>query len=217
MKKYTLLLALALTVPAAACNDSHGRDDDAGPRPDAGLSADAGWSVDGGSGSDAGMICRPPTPERHRASADVCPMDRPFFMIEEPSEPFWTCTTHEECTDGINGHCTGNSFHGYACSYDRCFSDAECDNGPCACRGAGGGGTNHCLQGNCQTDADCGEGIACSPTLGMCGDYSGTIGYYCHTCDDECTDDADCGGAPSYCAYNELSGHWACQDSHCAG
>ena len=218
MKKYTFWFALLIA--SAGCADTHGRGDDAGDSRDAGI-ADAGDSTDAGDSRDAGgPTCVPPVPERHRPTATVCTMDRPFTPIEDPAG-MWPCSTHEECTDGINGRCTGGSFHGYQCSYDGCFSDAECGAGPCACRGVDGtgrsGGANHCLEGNCQTDADCGAGVACSPTLGSCGDYSGTIGYYCHTCDDECTDDADCGEYPNYCAYDELRSRWTCQDSHCAG
>ena len=216
MKNLSLLLTLALA--SAACNESHGSADDAGPRADAGLS-------DTGPARDADLGCSIPTPERHRATAELCAMDRGTPPIIEPIPDFSGCTTHAECTDGINGRCTGSPRNGYNCSYDQCFSDSECGSGPCDCRGARGGvgsfGSNHCLQGDCQTDADCGVGGACSPTLGTCGDFGGVVGYYCHTCEDLCTDDSDCpassSGLPGYCAYDELAGRWACQDSQCAG
>ena len=92
--------------------------------------------------------------------------------------------------------------------------------GVCACGGGFWSDNNVCLNdGNCRTDADCGEGGACSPTLGDCGDYAGVVAYYCHTPTDECVDDADCTGTAGrgYCAYNPAAGHWMCSDAQCVG
>lgn len=78
-----------------------------------------------------------------------------------------------------------------------------------------------CLAGNCRTDSDCANGGYCSPTLGQCGNYTGVIGYYCHTPSDECTDDSDCTGnptsGPGYCMYSPEVAHWLCSYSHCVG
>lgn len=130
------------------------------------------------------------------------------------------CTTHEECTEGMNGRCTDYG-RGYAdCTYDQCFEDSECASGPCICGGDFAG--NSCRGGDCQIDADCGDGGYCSPTFGDCGDYSGVIAYYCHTPEDECTDDTDCEGhrdgfGGAYCMYSPEVARWICSDSHCAG
>jgi hypothetical protein len=78
--------------------------------------------------------------------------------------------------------------------------------------------SNVCKQGNCRTDADCGAGGYCSPTLGSCGNYGGVVGYYCHTKRDTCVDDGDCtkNGATD-CRFDQVSGAWACAGSQCAG
>lgn len=224
------LLFFACGLALSACNASHGRGDDAGSRDD-----DAAIADDAATGEDAGPRrrddagprgCVLPEPEQHRSAAATCDTERPLDPITETPPDWSECDSHDDCTDGTNGRCTGNSFHGYACTYDRCFADAECADrgGPCLCRGEGGGrgsgGANHCVTGNCQTDADCGPGGFCSPTLGDCGDYGGTTGYYCHTCEDECTDDADCGEGDwgrGYCRYDSVIGHWRCASDHCAG
>jgi hypothetical protein len=134
------------------------------------------------------------------------------------------CRTHAECTAGDNGRCVGNGHDGWRCTYDDCFSDADCPGfdggraGVCACKNGFRSDNNVCLYaGNCRTDADCGGGY-CSPTLGQCGRYGTFVGYYCHTSADECTDDADCAATPNaYCAWSELKGHWACSTSYCVG
>lgn len=207
-------LSILPFVLLVACGDSHTADDgggghDGGPLPD-------GAIADGG-GTDGGA-CTLPVAEQHRASASACPMDRP--MTTPDPTAMGDCATDADCTEGVNGRCV--SHRGYAfCSYDTCFADDACE-GPCLCRGEGGGvgsgGANRCVSGNCQTDADCGPGNFCSPTLGDCGLYGGTVGYYCHTCDDECTNDSECTemGA-GYCAYSPTVAHWICQYTQCAG
>ena len=214
--------ALAILALATACNTSHGRRDDAGVRgDDATVPDDAARPRR--DASPPGCVL--PEPEQHRAAGATCDAERPLYPITEMPPDWSDCDGHDDCTDGINGRCTGNSFHGYRCTYDGCFADGECADrgGPCLCRGEAGGrgGDAHrCVMGDCQTDADCGPGGFCSPTLGDCGDYGGTNGYYCHTCDDECTDDADCGDGTwgrGYCRYDEVLGHWRCAAEHCAG
>lgn len=128
---------------------------------------------------------------------------------------------------GSNGRCVGNPHDGCRCSYDACVDDRGCTaGGPCACRLAtrGAAGANVCLPGNCQVDADCGAGGYCSPTFGSCGEYSGVVGYRCHTRQDECLDDEDCAGGDAgflgqrpYCMYAPEVGHWRCSNSACAG
>jgi hypothetical protein len=68
---------------------------------------------------------------------------------------------------------------------------------------------NACSTGNCQADSDCGDDGFCSPTLGSCGNYMGVVGYYCHTCEDECVNDWDCGRGAG-CVYSQEVEHWVC-------
>ena len=94
--------------------------------------------------------------------------------------------------------------------------DGRCGSGPTL---AASTPINTCKAGNCRVDKDCGGGSGfCSPSLGQCGNYAGVVGYYCHTPQDKCTDDADCaaqGGGD--CRFNQVSGAWECQTSQCAG
>lgn len=167
-------------------------------------------------------------PRAHRASATVCPSDRPEVTCNAgtvgPGQP---CMASAECTMGTNGRCVGNPHDGCRCSYDECQSDRDCPtNALCACRHPTrrGAGANVCLPGNCRTDADCGSCGFCSPSLDSCGDYGGVAGYYCHTPRDECTDDEDCAGYDAgflgqrpYCMYDSIVGHWKCSNMACAG
>lgn len=166
-------------------------------------------------------------PLKHRAAATMCDDER---STVEPSIPSGSgapvdCTSHADCQNGDNGRCVGNSHDGWYCTYDLCFADADCGPSPKVCECGGGFRSDHnvCLnEGNCRVDADCGANGFCSPTLGSCGDYSGTVGYYCHTAADECVDDADCADEPStfgapYCAYNPTAGKWMCSSQQCVG
>lgn len=166
-------------------------------------------------------------PLRHRATATMCPADRPSQSCQGPIGGPAGCTSDRECTMGTNGRCIGNSHDGCRCNYDVCRSDSECAmGGVCECRLASrfAAGANVCLAGNCRVDADCGSNGYCSPTLGDCGEYGGLVGYYCHTAADECIDDADCAnvdagflGQGGYCAYSREVGHWRCSNQGCAG
>lgn len=133
------------------------------------------------------------------------------------------CSTDKDCTDGANGRCNF-SRAGATCSYDACFQDNDCD-GVCECESPKDSTIgNQCLPGNCKVDSDCQDTGFCSPTLGTCGNYSGTEAYYCHTPEDECLDDSDCkdfssGGAgrDPYCTFSSEVSHWVCADAHCVG
>lgn len=203
-----LLLPLAAALLVACGTDDVGAltGDDVG-FPDTGVESDAGVRE----------------PEHHRPVATPCDDQRsdrlPDIPDPNPGPPYVQCTTHEECAEGDNGRCVGNSHDGYYCTYDQCFTDGDCAAGlVCQCGGGFRSDHNVCFRsGNCRIDADCGPGGFCSPTYGSCGDYSSFVAYYCHTPQDECLDDSDCGDYPSYCAYDEVAGRWTCQDSHCAG
>jgi hypothetical protein len=167
----------------------------------------------------------------HRVEASSCeasvvpnPNDGPTIW-EGYSGPIH-CRKNSECTAGENGVCQGNPHDGYGCTYDTCFDDGVCGGKVCECDGKTRSGRNVCLsEGNCRVDSDCGEGGACSPSFGGCGSYTGVVGYYCHTAQDECVNDDDCVGTPPagplqgtpYCAYSPTAGRWGCSTSQCAG
>lgn len=218
----SLAPAAALALFAlAGCAESHGTctaDDcpdasgsDAGPGSDAGLRADGGG-------------CLAHAPAAHRTAGSACDHVRPPGSSPDFEGPPASCTTDADCTEGENGRCNGNGHDGWRCTYDACFADADCSGtSVCECEGSFRSDANSCLPGNCRTDGDCATGF-CSPTLGSCGDYTGTTGWFCHTCEDECVDDADCAtgvdagffGRP-YCAFEPTAGHWVCMNTHCAG
>jgi hypothetical protein len=188
------------------------------------LAVACGGQTDGpgsASGQDSVATGIGRVPEKHRAAPVACDDQRPpgggraFFVGSE-------CTQDAECSAGHNGRC--QDFRGTsACTYDECAVDADCSSsGPCACEGAFWSDANACLPGNCRIDADCsGGGGYCSPTFGDCGNYSGVIAYYCHTPEDNCIDDSDCGGnemqGPGYCMYRPELGHWECGYGQCVG
>lgn len=154
----------------------------------------------------------PGEPLIHRTGPVACDNERPAG-VDYP-EPQGDCASDADCTDGENGRCLDD--RGTSCTYDECFSDDDCPGGSvCECGGGFHSDSNACIAGNCVTDADCGDGF-CSPSLGDCGNYSGYVGYFCHTDDDECLNDEDC--APDgYCAYDQGVGHWVCSTAQCVG
>ncbi len=133
------------------------------------------------------------------------------------------CTKHEDCDEGSNGRCQRQGNMPFpSCTYDQCFEDDDCDAGRvCRCRGHESAPHVCMRSGNCQVNAECGEGGFCSPSMGDCGDYVGIIGWFCHTAEDDCVDDVDCGGdgggRGDDCAFNPAGGRWMCSDSHCDG
>jgi hypothetical protein len=164
----------------------------------AGTSANGGSSA-GGSGGITKPFCGPGSPrvpQNHRANAETC---TPVLVADAG------------CPVG--------------CPADDCHVDGDCASGTtCACSGTSRGYSardlgNVCLPSNCRVDSDCSTGY-CSPTVSAsCGKFYGTEGFYCHTCDDTCADDADCvdSTGQGYCAYDVTVGHWACGHSFCAG
>jgi hypothetical protein len=155
-------------------------------------------------------------PAKHRAVGEEC-NNTPL-----PPEPdagvsyaFGECRVHADCTQGINGRClvvAAGVMVSYYCSYDTCFKDSDCGEGVCECDGKS---VNRCLSGDCRVDADCGRNGYCSPNFGGCPSF-GIINYYCHTPEDECIDDADCGNYDGgymgiHCSYNRDTGKWRCE------
>jgi hypothetical protein len=124
------------------------------------------------------------------------------------------CEMDSQCTSGTNGRCIQavGPIEDCECTYDSCVHDTDCPTGDtCACHGSPYtyGEGNTCVQGNCRVDSDCGPGGYCSPSYDTmsCG---GLLGYYCHTANDQCIDDTDCGSANSdnVCVYS--GSEWQC-------
>jgi hypothetical protein len=201
------LTVLAFALSAAACSSSSSVP-----------GADSGANVDG-SGDVA-----PRVPADHRAAAAACPSDRP---AGDATAPGGKCTKDADCTSGKNGRCLAPrppDLVENTCSYDDCFTDADCGSGVCACRSATHHGANTCFHANCRTDADC-AGRGCSPSA-VATDPScqsglaiGSFGYFCHTASDECIDDGDCGGSgpsgPKICIFDADVAHWRCFATSC--
>jgi hypothetical protein len=176
-------------------------------------------------GNEENRVVR--VPAVHRAEATPCDTTRrPSVPVSNPATA--SCLSDADCAASTNGRCTIVGVSSWQCTYDECFTDSDClgsGSGTvhvCACENGFRADNNVCLsQGDCHTDADCGENGYCSPSLGTCGNYNPFESFYCHTSADECVDDADCGGSGNmedpYCAYSTLKGHWACSSSFCAG
>jgi hypothetical protein len=185
-------------------------------------------------------------PQKHRATQESCDEMRdpvrpsPDGQASPPAdggglltcadETSGTCCYDEDCVAGARGRCVEVHREGNSCSYDLCAQDSDCTTGgPCACgnsTGDAGALSNDtlgdiCLGGNCQVDSDCDGGEFCSPSFGSCGNYYGVVAYYCHTPEDECTNDDECvddtqPGA-GFCMYSPDVSHWLCQYTQCVG
>jgi hypothetical protein len=200
--------------------------------------ASGGWTSAGGSSSGelripqnhraAGSTCSEQRAPGSVSIPDACYIN-PIATI--------SCVQDSDCTAGTNGRCvSGGPIACHAgCSYDACFSDSDCPSDQlCECRSVAFAGANWCIAGgNCRIDADCSPGSFCSPSLidkiscvcpspalcgpdnnpssagiQLCGNSCGQ-GYFCHTPQDSCIDDSDC-GSPGSCAYDQLDQRWAC-------
>jgi hypothetical protein len=204
MSWFRLLLPLILS---SACGGSVDTPHDDGG---AGGGKATGGAGNGGSSGGGGGVSR--EPEDHRPTEVTCGT-RPPGAGGVSSPPTGDCAKDEDCTSGFNGRCTGR---GMECEYDRCFADSDCESGSVCLCGAPAGTGNHCSEKGCRVDADC-PGSWCSPTFGTCGNYSGVVGYACHTQSDECVDDADCGDSGGYCWYSPMIAHWLCSTAQCVG
>lgn len=159
-------------------------------------------------------------PEKHRKEHATCskvdtPAPKTSTFKKMPDEPGPPCTTRADCK-GTDMRCLVGH-----CVHDECTKDTDCGKGVCECVDTPYRGRGHfCHAGNCAVDADCGESF-CSPTFGFsCGSYSGVVGYYCHTRDDLCLNDADCrdgSSAYGYCAYDQEKKYWRCGYAECDG
>ncbi len=166
---------------------------------------------------------KPRTPKRHRSEHEGCSRADTTTVTYAPMPPpplGPACTTRADCKGMTNPRCAAGH-----CVSDACYEDEDCkDGGVCTCEQSGARGW-YCKPGNCAVDADCSSGGAsgfCSPTWDMgCGAFFGVVGWYCHTKQDECVDDADCkddeGKGPGFCAYDKEQGKWRCGYGHCVG
>ena len=101
------------------------------------------------------------------------------------------CMSNSDCVDGVNGRCTLQGPYTW-CTYDQCFSDADCPAGArCAC-GVEQLDGNMCLLDDCSGCA----ADQCAPSWGCAGHVDGSSGgvqsFECYTPDDSCHTDADC-------------------------
>jgi hypothetical protein len=136
------------------------------------------------------------------------------FGPRMPIKPGPACKSKADCKEQPNGRCSLGH-----CTYDGCYDDKDCGNKVCECHEEGVRGY-YCKSGDCSVDSDCGDNGYCSPTWGMsCGSFTGVVGYFCHTKEDECTNNDECmkGKEQGYCAYDPTLKHWRCGFGHCVG
>lgn len=144
-------------------------------------------------------------PKDHRATAPACtaaPAREPAIGSGVTS---LGCAKNADCTSGRNGRCAvaGTAT---SCVYDACLVARDCAGiAVCEC-----GAPNQCVPDGCSTDADCGEGGYCSPS--PCS-AAAAVPHYCHTIEDQCFDDEDCGVGANVCRYQASSRTWRCVTS----
>ena len=184
-----------------------------------GSSSSSGSSSGGSSsssGSSSGGTGR--VPLNHRPDDSACGQPAAAGDCPGGGGPPGNCDADQQCTSGSDGRCiqqTGGIPTGCVCTYDACANDSACQTGQtCACHGSPYtyGNGNSCVPGDCRVDGDCGGGGGyCSPSYNVmsCGALAG---YYCHTPQDTCIDDTDCGSSqgPSVCSYSTATGSWQC-------
>ena len=186
-------------------------------------SADSKWRINCPGGSMLGACSCPHhdyghPPNEHRATAVECSHTRAASLPTPNGNcggatcPNSDCSQDSDCVDGAqgtNGRCLQRGpLAGLTCSYDACFADTACVNGSvCQCREPlDGVEPNYCTAGNCRIDADCGMNGYCSPS--QAHEWCSTF-YACHTPNDECTNDSDC-GADTHCDFAMTEKRWVC-------
>lgn len=188
---------------------------------------DSGTSGSGGTGGSSSTTTTTttslPVPKNHRAAAEACTADRPAGTTGAgPDEG--ECLADADCTAGTNGRCIQDLGKPRACSYDECATDDDCGGGSvCECRNPAKHDANVCVHGNCRTDADCGEGGYCSPSAVTLDPFCtegvpiGSVGYFCHTAGDECTDDDECTSTSAFpgCFFDVDKMRFACFPVQC--
>jgi hypothetical protein len=167
-------------------------------------------------------MCTEPTANRmpHEAS---CRTTRPPGNGAASCDPDAGCTApchaDADCDGGVNGRCFMNVVTlTTGCTYDDCFTNADCAAGQtCMCNDPVTG-ANGCVQSNCRVDADCAGGCGCSPSYDMsCGTSLSYTGVFCHAPSDDCFNDVDCGAPPAFCGFSKDANKWVCGHAFCSG
>ena len=119
------------------------------------------------------------------------------------------CATDADCP----GNESCRNLWGSCACMDQCMSDSDCPQGEiCACAGeAASEGSrlvlkNECIPANCGQSGDCEGECGCRGTEFFCGTLDGA---FCPTLNDDCHDNADCGG--DRCAWEPQEQRWTCQ------
>lgn len=225
VSSWTALVVLSGVGSFAACGGStpSGAGDTDGAHASAATSGPWGDGSTGDveAGVDSSQVFVTPPPAVHRASADACSHDRGPGDFD-PLLTNAPCQSDTECTMGENGRCltTKTAPRTNYCSYDTCFSDADCGGKVCTCRESPND-ANRCDPGNCRVDADCGAGSYCSPSedANQPNHYPQTktaiTGWWCKRVPPDwqsCADDGECyyDGFRGKCAYDTKVSHWTC-------
>lgn len=155
----------------------------------------------------------------HRAAASTCAPRAPSASPAQGGVA-GDCMTDADCTQGRNGRCQGTGLGIVGCTYDACTADADCSGGGfCDCRATESLVVNRCVTSfDCHIDADCGPSDFCSPSWNPDGTGGTSLsfqGYFCHTSQDECVNDADCQSSTSYaggvsCDFEPGRSLWRC-------
>lgn len=211
LQRFSALACAALALPACGNSVQQGTSGSGGST-----------STQTTSGTTTGTGTAVHIPKSHRATAETCSPDRPPGSIDSGG-PAGDCKADAECTKGDTGRCVNDFAKPPFCSYDACQKDDDCGGGSvCDCRNPSQHNANVCIHGNCRVDADCGQDGYCSPSAVVVDPFCttgipiGSIGYFCHTAQDECTDDADCGSNDfPACFFNVGKLHFACFQLQC--
>lgn len=155
----------------------------------------------------------------HKKVSIECPVGTPSKQPACKASTEGSCSLPSDCTEKPNGYCL--EFPGWAtntscgCFYG-CTKDSDC--GPdqvCLC----GDPIGKCVTSTCTGDSDCSPGNICSSYDASKG--CGGISFACHTDDDACGNDADCGPVSpmtitsSYCVPEKGTGVRHCENPAC--
>ncbi len=176
------------------------------------------------SGANAALGCEHPTPiviagksagvdrcadgTAHAKIKVTCPSALSTLPSCQSSGSGSSCSTNADCKDAPHGYCRGLLPSGSCgCNYG-CTTDADCGQGlTCLC----GELIGQCVVAACTSDGDC-PGTSCmSSVLDGCGPAV----LACHTHQDACQNNADCGRG-AICAPTEGGfGPWSCLFNEC--